>query len=743
MSVILNSEQEAAAKHLEGPVLVTAGAGSGKTRVLTNRITNLIESGVKPYNILAITFTNKAADEMRERIIERIEEVLPDGIPAERSPQPHSILIQDSIRGSVLWIMTFHAMCARILRRHIEILGYKSTFTIYDDTDKERVLKRIINDLKLEPDEYLKAVKEHISDLKNDALELDDFIAGRKYLPNIKNCTAIIERYGVELKSNNALDFDDLLVLMHKLLLSDKNILEHYQNKFRYISVDEFQDTNKIQYNIIKLLAKNHKNIFVVGDEDQSIYGWRGANIENIYDFIKEFNPTVYKLEQNYRSTKKILAAANNIIKRNSSHLPKTLWTENEAGVKVEKYTGYDEGREADYVLEIINGLVRHSGYKYSDMAVLMRLNALTRPFEERLMFYNIPYEIYGGFKFYDRKEIKDLVSYLRIMVNPADEEAILRVVNFPKRGIGDGAVAQLRNYVSVTSSNLYDTIINIQQTDLPKSLIAKIAIFSDILSDIERNTPDIRGITLAQFVKYVIERTGMAKAYEEDTEENLSRLANLDQFLDSVSEFEEGFEGAGLADFLETITLKSDVDTLGDNDSLVLATVHSAKGLEFKAVFVVGLDEGVFPISRTESPSDLEEERRLMYVAVTRARERLYLTRASSRFLYGMRKATYASRFFDEVEDEAPAKRKAEFAGNREDLLQKLNIIKAADFTPKSIIDKRLYVPGTVVRHAKFGLGQIVSVSGSGDNTLIGVDFELMGKKTLSLSYAPLEVLE
>ncbi|MDR3317895.1 MAG: UvrD-helicase domain-containing protein, partial [Clostridiales bacterium] len=500
--------------------------------------------------------------------------------------------------------------------------------------------------------------------------------------------------------------------------------------------VDEFQDTNKIQYLIVKALASVHRNILAVGDEDQSIYGWRGANYSNIFDFIKDFDATVFKLTQNYRSTGKILKAANNIIKNNTARLPKELWTENDEGVRVEKYVAIDELTEADYVVNNINGLLRHRNYSCSDIAILVRLNALTRVFEEKLLYYNIPYTVFGGVRFYDRKEIKDILAYLRIIANPSDNEAVLRAINTPRRGIGDKAVAQLVGFCNAEGKSLTETIRRLDgDILLPKPLINKLQGFSDILNDIFDKESTA---SLEDLFDYIVERSGLKDEYAEDTEENNGRRMNISEFRSSVREFCQNSTDASLNAYLESVTLMSDIDSFDEeNNHATIATIHSVKGLEFKVVFIVGMDESIFPMQREgTSDSDVEEERRLAYVAVTRAKERLYLTRASSRFLYGTRRYLMQSRFFAEVGDEKKS------SGIEALTASGVNIIKPTDFQRIKEHDPRLKIVGTVVMHKKFGSGRILNVSGTGENMMIEVDFQTGGRKVLTLSYAPLEVI-
>ncbi|HEY8444354.1 MAG TPA: UvrD-helicase domain-containing protein [Clostridia bacterium] len=725
---ILNQEQREAAQCIKGAVLVTAGAGSGKTRLLTYRILNIIEQGVSPYNILAITFTNKAANEMKSRL----SQLVPD------------------IR--YMWVMTFHALCTRILRENIDKLeGYNKNFSIYDDAEQTRVLKTILSNKNIDPDKFLKTIQYLISDSKNNGITLEDFSIEYRDVPNFDLIYEVYETYEKQMKANNALDFDDLLLKAKILLETNGDVLEKYSKRFEYISVDEFQDTNKIQYEIVKLLASYHKNIFIVGDEDQSIYGWRGANINNIKDFIKDFNAKVFKLEQNYRSTKKILEAANRLIAYNTDRIPKKLWTENEDGVKIERYTAYNESEESEYVASAIRSLVDYAGYKYSDIAVLVRLNALTQNFEEKFLNYNIKYDVYGAIKFYSRKEIKDILAYMTIIANPNDENAILRVINFPKRGIGEKAVEQFKNYCAVQNINMRDALLDLDNQDLPNSLINKLRPFADVVKDI---IDYYNSNGLQKTSEYIVERTGMWEVYSEDTEENFNKKLNINQLLNSIAKYVVENQTDDINDYLTSISLESDIDTYDEqNDKVVLATVHSVKGLEFKVVFIVGLEEGIFPILRASGYNDIEEERRLMYVAITRARKRLYVTNCRLRYLYGKIENRLQSRFLDEMFGEQKAQRSSYLSYTSSEVNRKTTSIssigsgfkpiahKQPDKVETHSFDARLKTPGTKVIHKAYGQGVILSVSGEGNNTIAKIDFESVGVKNLILAIAPLEV--
>ena len=742
----LNQEQIKPVLDTEGAVLVTAGAGSGKTRLLTHRIAYLIkEKGVKPYNILAITFTNKAANEMRERLDKMVES------------------------ASSLWVFTFHALCVRILRKFIAGLGqgYNSNFSIYGESEKEHCIKRILKNMELEED-IVKEVISSISDAKNQGLSPDEYKKANSWRNHIDVIAKAYFEYEKELRKSNSLDYDDLLNKAYYLLRTNDEAREYYQDKFHYIHVDEFQDTNTVQYNIVRILAVKHGNVFVVGDEDQSIYGWRGANYANIFDFERDFKCKSYKLEQNYRSTKKILALANKIIKNNKERKDKTLWTQNADGSGVIYYDARSDGDEADFVIKTINSLSNTGRYKLSDFAVLMRINALSRSFEERLISYGVPHKIYGGFKFYDRKEVKDLLAYLKILGNPNDVEAIARIINFPKRGIGEGTVKQLINYSAVTGQSLFEVIYSIQTNpDLPNSVIKKVLPFSNVLQCMKKAKST--GASLYELTRYIIKLIGLKEYYSEDTEENETRKANVRELVNSIQQFEQSNPSAGLDEYLQQISLYSDLDEMDDtNECVHLATIHSAKGLEFKVVFIVGLEEGVFPDSRRAmSNSEMEEERRLMYVAITRAKERLYLSWAKSRFKFGSRQDCLPSAFLREggfIED-APKKRiydeyspydsvpkysstyrgeraysSAGNAYNREEV----PVYSASPSVVRKSETKDLskFKVGTRVRHKKFGEGVIISIDGKLGNVNAQIKFSF-GTLKLALAYAPLEIVE
>ncbi len=730
----LNPEQILPVKDTEGAVLVIAGAGSGKTRVLTSRIIYLVENlKVDPKNILAITFTNKAAAEMKQRLEQSLDNV------------------------SQMWISTIHSMCVRILRQEAEHIGYNRNFSIYSETEKDSVLKRIIKEQNITDEGFLKNLKNGISNAKSKGQSPQEYLQDNKRYILVEKVYKCYKLYDEHLRANNALDFDDLLIKTEQLFLENPQVCLKYAERFKYVHVDEYQDTNKTQYNIIRQISSYHQNIFVVGDDDQSIYGWRGADISNILDFEKDFkNAKVYKLERNYRSTKKILNLANKVIAKNNERKNKTLWTENEDGAGITAFSGADEVGEAEYCALQIKSLVAR-GASYSDFAVLMRLNALSRPYESEFLKYGINYKVFGGFKFYERKEIKDLTAYIRVLVNPLDDEAILRIINTPKRGIGEKMVQTLIDYAQSENISLFDTLFEAEQTTLTKLGVNKIANFRSLITDllIDKETK-----SLTEVIKCVIDKTDFYGQFEE-TEEGINKRHNIDEFISSAEEFEKLNLNADLTDFLSSVTLSSDTDEMDNSDYVTIATIHSVKGLEFKTVFIVGVEEGIFPITRAvDNDYELEEERRLMYVAITRARQRLYLTRSARRFLYGERKLMMPSRFLVEADLITPPKAQAET--RREGGFGSYNteterspsesIGKTASFAssyrqlpPKQNTNAKNigeYKRGVKVKHIKFGVGTIIDIKGSGENTIADIAFMGVGIKSLSVRFAPMEII-
>ena len=719
---LLNEEQLAPLKQIDGAVLVTAGAGSGKTRLLTHRIAYLIDSyGVSPFNILAITFTNKAANEMKERVAKMVA-------GAEN-----------------VWISTFHSMCAKILRRDIEYLSpFTRDFSIYSDSDSDKVAKEVLSARGIEDDKIKKQLIFHLSNWKNGNQTLEDYISMHESEFDIRKISLYMTDYQNFLKKNNALDFDDLISKTIELFDKFPDVLSYYANRFKYILVDEFQDTNLKQYELVKMLASVHKNLFVVGDEDQCIYSWRGANLENLFKLKNDFpDIKVYKLERNYRSTKEIIEVANRVIKNNSSRFDKNMWTDKDGGKKPVLYNAYDERDEALFVAKTIEKL-KSEGYEYNDIAVLMRINALSRSFEEAFLSYNIPHRIFGGFKFYERVEIKNVISYLRLFVNPKDDISFARIINFPKRGIGDGTIAKLKALNDDKS-----LLENCLSSELEMSALYKK--FEPFIQGYKNSAMHINE-SLSQFIKEVIKNFKIRENYNPNDEDDFNRLLNIEQLVASASDFEALNEKATLSEFLESITLSSDNDEIGSGGAVTIATVHGVKGLEFKVVFIVGLEEGIFPISRAfNSKAELEEERRLMYVALTRAEEQLYLTYATKRYLYRESQYQMISRFCKELGlcQEKPKESFKLYPSNIASQPSFSQFEKARLFNhnmiskeeKKPLKDVSVYKLGQIVSHPRFGEGEIVEISEDG---LVGdIIFEDFGKKSLMLDLAPLEIVK
>lgn len=766
----LNEEQLKPVTDTEGAVLVLAGAGSGKTRVLTSRIAYLVEEkGVYPSSILAITFTNKAANEMRERLSAMV----------------------DGSEG--MWICTIHSMCVRILRMYADRLGYNKNFSIYSETERAAIIKKSFQECGFDDEKLLKNVKYHIAHAKMLGQEPAEYAKNNADQRGIADICAVYSAYCDHLKKNNALDFDDLLTQALRLLETDKDALEYLSGKFRYIHVDEFQDTNRVQYEIIRLLSTVHGNLFAVGDDDQSIYGWRGAKLENILGFEKDFpGAKVYKLERNYRSTKNILKLANAVIRNNGRRKDKQLWTQNGEGEEAQYYQAETETDEALYVARRINDLMNRKGYSFSDFAVLMRINALTRSYEQEFAKYGVPYKVFGGFRFYERKEIKDLLAYLRIINNPFDSEAVSRVINVPKRGIGARTVEILEQYARETDLSVYDAVLDVDELPLNAGSKQKVRAFGSLLKELV-----LKGAEMSadELVRDVINDTGMLSMYADDSDESINKKANIDEFVNSVDEFCRMNRGATLSDFLNQVTLSSDTDDMDDTNYVTLATVHSVKGLEFKVVFVVGMEENVFPVSRAAyDDNDLEEERRLLYVAITRAEERLFFTRSKSRYLYGERSMTLPSRFMGELAsvmkiEEPPSSnytyRTAPSYGGRsygssyggygarrtfsrsrdkdgeefgyhsdlppEETRAPSSFSASAAYrraqgggrSPAPAKDYAAFRTGVKVRHPKFGEGLIISTRGEGNTKVANISFPGLGIKTLSLQIAPLTIIK
>ncbi len=735
---ILNDAQKKAVEDTEGAVLVIAGAGSGKTRVLTARVCHLVDKGVDPYNILAITFTNKAANEMKERIECNL------GASAK------------------VWTSTFHSMCAKILRFDADKLGYSSDFSIYTDLESERVVKRVCAQIPgadpKKKDDYLN----HISTAKTAGLSPEEYLG--LIAPDCTDAHtvfAVYKAYENELKLSNALDFDDLLLKTVQLLRDFPEVAEKYQNRFLYINVDEFQDTNGLQYELVKILSAKHGNIFVVGDEDQSIYSWRGAQIKNVLDFPKDFKGAkVYKLEQNYRSTISILDAANNVISHNCARNAKTLWSDIKGSDSIRYYEANSDRDEAAYVSREITRQI-YGGKSCRDFAVLVRVNSLTRLFEEDFNLYGIPYRVFGGFKFFERKEIKDALAYVRLALNSSDNDSLLRVVNYPTRGIGKSAVEELISVAAKTGTTLFSVMINPGYLTAPTA--KKLGVFRDIAEDIITQASILNPV---EFMQFVIRRSGLEDSLKSSGDaEDINRLENIGELVGAVQGFISDNPDATISDFMQSVALVSDSDSMDNDDYVTIATVHAVKGLEFDTVFVVGLEEGIFPVNRSIAAGDVEEERRLMYVAITRARTALYVTNARSRFRFGEVAVFPKSRFVTEMQGgvgsiritaPSPQSERAlggynrdgqsrygqrsnsgEFVATASKPFDKRNIEGNTQKIEKGKKDYSQYHKDAIVEHNKFGRGIIISTTGEGDEKTAAIAFKGLGVKRFALYVA------
>lgn len=719
----LNEVQRQAVEDTEGAVLVIAGAGSGKTRVLTARICHLIEKGVDPFNILAITFTNKAANEMKTRI-------------------------QNALGSySYVWTSTFHSMCARILRYEAERIGYDKNFTIYTDVESERVVKRVCANI---PDADPKSKSDyawHISAAKTAALSPEEYYAEiSRDINNAKVIYKVFVAYEKELKNSNALDFDDLLLKTIQLFEECPDVLEKYQERFRYICVDEFQDTNTLQYKLVKLLSGKYGNIFVVGDEDQSIYSWRGAEIKNILGFPKDFKGAkVYKLEQNYRSNTDILDAANNVIKHNRTRNEKNLWSDKVADDSIEYCETYNDREEADLVTRKINYLAS-KGEDYREMAILVRANSLTRLFEENLNLHGIPYKVFGGFKFFERKEIKDTLAYVRLAINPSDNDSLLRIINYPTRGIGKKSVEELVETAEKYNMTLFSVLIN--PGFLSDNTAKKLSAFTEIALDIVEKCPVLPPV---EFMKFVIERSGISLSLMASQDKDAQNaLENVEELIGAVEGFVEDNKDATISDFMQSVALVSDTDEMDNEDYVTIATVHAVKGLEFNSVFIVGLEDGIFPVNRAIIEGDIEEERRLMYVAITRARKHLVVTNARQRYRFGEMVFNPRSRFIAEMQGGKASIRATQTTYQPTATTQKKAINTPYSYDKKSIvgaaviskpkignIDFDAYKKDVVVEHAKFGRGIIISTIGEGEDKTAAIAFKGLGVKRFAIAIA------
>ncbi|MHB8072153.1 DNA helicase PcrA [Desulfosporosinus fructosivorans] len=750
----LNPVQREAAEHREGPLLILAGAGSGKTRVLTYRIAHLIAQGVEPSAILAITFTNKAAKEMRERV---------------------TTLVGNE--GYGLWVTTFHSACVRILRREIDNMpGYNRNFVIYDTGDQQSLLKSCLKEYNLDEKKFpVRSVAAVISDAKNNLLDPEEF--SHKAMDYFQHKVVDIYRsYQKRLKNNNALDFDDIIMLTVQLFQHNNQVFRYYQDKFRYIMVDEYQDTNHAQYMLIKLLANEYRNLCVVGDDDQSVYGWRGADIKNILDFERDYpEAKVIKLEQNYRSTQKILNAANAVVKNNETRKEKSLWTDNAEGQSLVCYIGNDERDEAGYVVERIQRLHELEGRPYNDCAILYRTNAQSRALEERLMKAATPYRIFSGLKFYQRMEIKDILAYLRVLSNPADQVSFARVLGVPKRGLGDSALEKILEYANEQGMPVLEAILEAEYIpELPTRAKKPLIGFAQLMQGLVAYSKEA---SVTDLVEAILNKTGYkALLQAEDTPEAETRLENLLEFLSVTAEYDakaaqaaqnalndggdEEEVNPGLNGFLQQVSLVADIDELDQSEEAVaLMTMHSAKGLEFPVVFVVGMEDGIFPSSRSlMDPVELEEERRLCYVAITRAREKLYLCNAEMRMLYGKTQYNRPSCFLAEIpaalmtdiDPLDPPKRRSNAKPKSmwpQDKKADRTIPLGSGSWEKgfgsTLVSKggEAYHLGDKVEHATFGRGVIVSIKGEGDQAELTIVFD-GGIKKLMAEYAKLTKL-
>jgi ATP-dependent DNA helicase UvrD/PcrA len=716
----LNPSQREAVVHGDGPLLVVAGAGSGKTRVLTHRIAYLIaERDVSPFGLLAITFTNKAADEMKGRVGALV------GPVAEK-----------------MWVSTFHSACVRILRRNADRLGYPSGFTIYDQADAVRLTSYVLRDLNIDAKRFPpRSVHGAISAVKNDLISVDEY-AGLVGSPHERKVADVYREYQGRLHRAGAMDFDDLLVKAVELFRTQPDVLEHHQRRFEHVLVDEYQDTNRAQNELVLLLGREHHNVCVVGDSDQSIYQFRGADIRNILEFEEAFpDATVVVLEQNYRSTQTILDAANAVIANNFGRKPKELWSEQGRGTPIVRYHADDETDESQWVANRLADLHDDGGYRWGDLAIFYRTNAQSRVIEEHLMRVGIPYQVVGGTRFYDRREIKDAVAYVRAVVNPTDEVSVKRVLNVPRRGVGDATVGRLDSWARAQGVSFMDALRRQADAGVTGKAVKGIAGFIDLVDELAEIVPDGPGPLL----EAVLERSGYVAELEvERTIEAEGRLENLSELVGGAREFDT------VDEFLEQISLVSDTDSLDDEDSaVVLMTLHSAKGLEYPAVFLIGMEDGVFPHLRSlGEPDQLEEERRLCYVGITRAQEQLHLTHAWSRMLYGSSQYNPPSRFLDEI----PADLVESIEGARRGSRRLAGTARGRDRIVESALSPRPLEPsgadrlglriGDDVRHAKWGEGVILDLEGQGDKTEAVVRFPDIGEKRLLLAWAPLDKL-
>ena len=759
----LNDKQYEAVVNTKGPCLVIAGAGSGKTKVLTHKIAYIMqEENAKPWDILAITFTNKAANEMKERIAN---------------------LVGDNVKD--MWVGTFHSICVRILRRFIDRIGFDTSFIIFDTSDQKTLIKNCLKDLAIDDKLFNeRSVQSEISNAKNDMLEPFQYTAKAMGDYRKEKIATVYELYQKRLKENNAIDFDDIINYTIKILMENPDVLEYYSNKFKYVLVDEYQDTNKAQFTLITLLASKNGNITVVGDNDQGIYSFRGADISNILNFEKDFPGTkIIKLEQNYRCTGNILKAANAVIKNNEVKYAKKLWTENEIGKLPKVYLADNEYDEGSYIVEQIEHLKREKYYKYSDFAILYRMNTQSRAIEDIFRRENIPYKIIGGLKFYERKEIKDIIAYLRLIFNTSDNLSLKRIINEPKRGIGKTSLDNVQEISDKTGTSMYEIIKNAEQYGLNRVKANSI----EFVQVIEELRKQVNEVSISELIKLTLNKTGYVKALEnENTVEAESRIQNLEEFLTVAIEFEEQMAENTLAEFLESISLTSDIDDMEESeDTVTLMTLHSAKGLEFPVVFLVGMEEGIFPGYKSIGElKELEEERRLFYVGITRAMQFLFLTCAQRRTIFGSTSYNQMSRFlkeipkdlldgydeidsndnnsfkdsnygweygtnyagkvktykFDNIEKMPESKVRAEAFQFRtaESFLNSLN-----NKAKEKQVDISKYKEGQRIYHKKFGEGTIDKIEEEGEDYKLDINFDKVGHKRLMAKFAELEIIE
>ena len=765
----LNEKQYEAVTNTEGPCLVIAGAGSGKTKVLTHKIAYIIgENKAKPWDILAITFTNKAANEMKERVAGLIGDFAKD-----------------------LWMGTFHSICVRILRRFIDRIGFDSSFIIFDTSDQRTLIKTCLKELKIDDKLFTdRSVLSEISNAKNEMLEPEQYKLRTNGEFRKETIAQVYELYQKRLRENNAIDFDDIINYTIKILMENPDILEYYSNKFKYILVDEYQDTNKAQFTLVTVLASKHGNITVVGDNDQGIYSFRGADISNILNFERDFPGTkIIKLEQNYRCTKNILKAANSVIKNNEVKYKKELWTQNDDGNLPHIYQADNEYDEASYIVEQIEHLKREEYYKYSDFAILYRMNTQSRAIEDILRREKIPYKIIGGLKFYERKEIKDIIAYLRLIQNSSDNLSLKRVINEPKRGIGKTSLDKIEQISTQTGTSMYEVIKKSDEYGLNRVYLNSRE-FINVIEELKEKKDEL---TISELIKLTLKKSGYTKALEaEKTIEAENRIANLDEFLTVAIEFEEEFAENTLSEFLEGITLSSDIDNLEEEEEMVtLMTLHSAKVLEFPTVFLVGMEEGIFPgYQSMMEPKELEEERRLCYVGITRAKENLFLTCSKQRTIFGSTSYNPVSRFLEEIPEDLLEGYEEAFGitSNKERMFKdskyswtygsenknnsKIKTYKVEEKEPvmaaknsntnfafrtaesflnnlgKKIsntkaVDLSKYEAGVRVFHKKFGEGTINLVEPEGEDLKVDINFDKVGHKRLMAKYANLEVIE